>query len=937
MLGYLDNYAVTIDLLKKAEVLTQHHHPAERATTLNNLACYYRRLGKLHAAMTSLTRALAIEKKLHNVRNAADTHLNLCAVLSQLGKHQEALNHAQSALLTLQDEFFQKQTNVDDSGGSSPTRSAMQLDRVSVMCIAYHNMGVEQEFLKDLENCVASYKKGVGLAEQYLGVDHAITTTVRNSYLAAKRTIAASPARKSAAMRGSGLSSLGNSAAKSPGRLLQSPRSAGSSGGGLNSLRMPSPLGKNRQQTASGLPTPRSIIADTLSRSSPLPPLRAKSGGALSPEDPFFSPRFRFEEGGVVKKASKKPVAKPKAESESVVLPPEDDVVLPPEPLPPTPEIVVVLPSEIPLVVAKPDVVMTPETLSDELKTASAPIAVTLDVETLQTESYAVDQAGIASDPGASASNAAFAENTLDCEKNQLQCGAAEQNTVHVGSVVNRQGMYPSVWKQLQFDNVEQDVAVVNRQSMYPSVWKQLHFNKQHEKANQDQAGNNDVHPNQHEAVSVQADRDEAASDPDDSMASSTVEVESEPAEVFVSSSRLVPVEEINEAHEESHLEARTSEHSESDAMAGQILDQQDDTQELAGHLNSPEQATDPFVSADSFDGHESNVSVEAVVDLQSPNDLLEAQDEIAPVDVLEVVHSVPSEEEPAEVDAQTEQQEDVADSEFAVGHEVDQQESTPEAIETYEDDQGSASADMMPPNENAPPEYPVAEANAPEELDPSSELHDDEVAAYDKDHALELEAGEAPSEAELTSHNADEMSADDSVPPEDDIIRTDQTHEMIDSHSAQETDESLQYEHEEVADTEQTHDGLGLAHANEDSYYNENDFHEGESAQETLEEQIHRLSSAAHDDEPLATQDDHTVQDSSWEYHEHEAGAELEAEERYEMHYDPSAEDEGVDEGVDHHEYAYEDQATRVDQSQLLQLDIDGPSSLQGPALPAE
>ncbi|CAK4132607.1 unnamed protein product [Aphanomyces euteiches] len=38
-----EKYTITLELLKKAEILTEHH-PQERATTLNNMACYYRRL-----------------------------------------------------------------------------------------------------------------------------------------------------------------------------------------------------------------------------------------------------------------------------------------------------------------------------------------------------------------------------------------------------------------------------------------------------------------------------------------------------------------------------------------------------------------------------------------------------------------------------------------------------------------------------------------------------------------------------------------------------------------------------------------------------------------------------------------------------------------------------------------------------------------------------
>ena len=52
--------------------------------------------GKLHAALQYLQTALKIEAKLPNVQNLADTHINAWAVLSQLGRHQTDLEHAQS-------------------------------------------------------------------------------------------------------------------------------------------------------------------------------------------------------------------------------------------------------------------------------------------------------------------------------------------------------------------------------------------------------------------------------------------------------------------------------------------------------------------------------------------------------------------------------------------------------------------------------------------------------------------------------------------------------------------------------------------------------------------------------------------------------------------------------------------------------------------------
>ena len=51
------------------------------------MACYHRRVNKFRLALTYLQNALALELKLDHPMSIADTHLNLCAVLSQLGKH----------------------------------------------------------------------------------------------------------------------------------------------------------------------------------------------------------------------------------------------------------------------------------------------------------------------------------------------------------------------------------------------------------------------------------------------------------------------------------------------------------------------------------------------------------------------------------------------------------------------------------------------------------------------------------------------------------------------------------------------------------------------------------------------------------------------------------------------------------------------------------
>lgn len=117
------------------------------------------------------------------MQNPADTHINACAVLSQLGRHQTALEHAQSALILLQEELLSPPGVV----GAAPP----QADRIAVLAIAYHNLGVEQEFLKRFEQSVISYSKGVEVAERYLGPKHAVCVTLKNSLAAAKKSAAA--------------------------------------------------------------------------------------------------------------------------------------------------------------------------------------------------------------------------------------------------------------------------------------------------------------------------------------------------------------------------------------------------------------------------------------------------------------------------------------------------------------------------------------------------------------------------------------------------------------------------------------------------------------------------------------------------------------------------------------------------------------------------
>ena len=91
---------MALELLRKAETLTEDGDKY-RAVTYNNFACIFRRTKKLRSALSYLEKALEIEYNyLHyseesvddclQVLNPTDIHLNICAILSQMGKHELA-------------------------------------------------------------------------------------------------------------------------------------------------------------------------------------------------------------------------------------------------------------------------------------------------------------------------------------------------------------------------------------------------------------------------------------------------------------------------------------------------------------------------------------------------------------------------------------------------------------------------------------------------------------------------------------------------------------------------------------------------------------------------------------------------------------------------------------------------------------------------------
>lgn len=162
---------ISCKFFEKAEALTDpanlHMNPESRlvlrAVTYNNMGCFYKSMSKLHTALQYLRKAQKIEERSNGkCQNPAGTHLNLCALLSQMGKHQDALGHAQCALQLLE------ANPPGDTGSNSE----------SLICVAYFNMGAEYEHLRKPAEALWAYQRAYDSCLSELGEEHALSQQI---------------------------------------------------------------------------------------------------------------------------------------------------------------------------------------------------------------------------------------------------------------------------------------------------------------------------------------------------------------------------------------------------------------------------------------------------------------------------------------------------------------------------------------------------------------------------------------------------------------------------------------------------------------------------------------------------------------------------------------------------------------------------------------
>lgn len=164
------NFSKALASLKEASGLIDDVHSPDKklklqGITLNNFGCFYKRSKMPNVALKYLSKACKREVigAVDNV-NLAATHLNMCAIYSELGKHEIALQEGVMAL-----ELMKK----------SSDRS---MNFVSTLVIGYHNTGVEYEFLKRYKDAYECYKIAWETALKCLGHSHPLTISMQTTF-----------------------------------------------------------------------------------------------------------------------------------------------------------------------------------------------------------------------------------------------------------------------------------------------------------------------------------------------------------------------------------------------------------------------------------------------------------------------------------------------------------------------------------------------------------------------------------------------------------------------------------------------------------------------------------------------------------------------------------------------------------------------------------
>ena len=160
--------AVAFELLQKAQILAESMPDSKARSTwlvtiYSSLAVYFQRNKKYEAALLYLEQASDLEKDTGSRDSIAGSDLNIAAVLSSLGRHSQALVHAQKAVQTLLDTDSSSFT-LTDCLSIAVDLAPMPSSQIELLSKAYYSIGAIHEHLNQLHEALGAYRIASNLA-----------------------------------------------------------------------------------------------------------------------------------------------------------------------------------------------------------------------------------------------------------------------------------------------------------------------------------------------------------------------------------------------------------------------------------------------------------------------------------------------------------------------------------------------------------------------------------------------------------------------------------------------------------------------------------------------------------------------------------------------------------------------------------------------------
>ncbi|KAL4477733.1 hypothetical protein ABPG72_018907 [Tetrahymena utriculariae] len=211
--GKLD---MSLIILNECDLLVQTFSgfPDMQILTYNNLSCYFRKCKDQKRALKLLEKAENVYSKNQATTNMGITFLNKSAILSEMGRHQEAIKCAKASVKELKNQFEKvfeqkkshqekylnmknfKNSMLSNSKGDNSKleedfyqreEQTKQInlefqDIATELGIAYHNLATEEQYFKLFDRSIKNFFNAYTIVKEYLGENHPLTSQFYQSF-----------------------------------------------------------------------------------------------------------------------------------------------------------------------------------------------------------------------------------------------------------------------------------------------------------------------------------------------------------------------------------------------------------------------------------------------------------------------------------------------------------------------------------------------------------------------------------------------------------------------------------------------------------------------------------------------------------------------------------------------------------------------------------